>query len=333
MPPIIGQALGAGFGSDKWTPQYQPGAKRLVKPLANFTKDTILKTQEGADAFAKDWAAGTDRQRSLQDEQSGIIRELLARRMGSDPNQLLGDIQDTLFSRINPDVVAPLAQFDVNDDRLRRMAAGINPAAVNSTADRLRSSRVASGRYYDVARQLSSLLPNLFTSAYNADVNNADIAAHYIPTLMSGYRDIDSSVLTPIRTRIGLTGGAGSAVQGTNEAIGSGIFGYQKKRNWADRLGDASEAAWQSTKDILNTAASLYGSFSGLGGMGGGGGGGGGIGGMLGGGGGSSGGSSGGTSAAPPQPRFISNPSTPRATSPQPAEFNPNLDWWQQPVY
>lgn len=295
--PIL-SAIGAGFGSDDWSAQLNPGAKPLIKPLSNLGVDTLKALRTGADEFANSWNAGTGRQTSLMGEQEGILRNLLSRRLGQDPTQLLRDVGSSVTGLIDPNVIAPLARFDVNWNDIARRARGLNPAAIDSTSERLRNSRIASGRYYDSLQRLSGMIPQLYNQVYNAGVNNADMAAGYIPQIMAGYRDIDRAPLVPLMARTDLTNAGAQNVQNINNAIKAGIFGYQKDRNIWDRLGAVDTSMWNSLQEAIQMASSVY--SMGLGGAGGG------LGGILGGmggggagGGGGTGGSSGGAPAAP----------------------------------
>ncbi len=310
--------IGELFGNDKLSPVFAPGAKRLVKPLSMLTLKGVEGVDPALEEFQRRWDLGTGRQENLMGEQEQIGRQLLARRMGNDPNALLGSVSNTLFNLINPNVVDPLAAHDVAGDRLYRRAAGINPAAVASTADKLRRARIASGRYYDTARTLAPLIPGLYNQVYNAGVNDADIASGYIPSIMQGYRSLDDASLAPIRERLNLTRGAARTVGDTNRENQSGVVGYEQKRNWADRVADADAAAWSTIKDVANTAMSVYGSLYG-------GGAGGALGGMMGGGGGGGGQQSPAPAPAATNPRFMPAPMQPAPSAEPPA--------WAAPGY
>jgi len=301
--PIL-SAIGAGFGSDDWKAQLQPGAKPLIKPLSNLGVDTLGSLRSGIKDFTNKWNLGTARQEGLMGEQEGVLRNLLNRRLASDPTQLLHNVGNEVMGLINPSVVNPLSQYDVNADMILRRARGLNPAAIDSTAERLRNARIASGRYYDAARVLSPLIPSLYNQVYNAGINDSDLAASYIPNIMSGYRTIDRAGLVPLNTAVDLTNAGAGNVSAINNAIKSGIFGYQKDRNIWDRLGAVDTSMWNSLKDAVNMAMSVYGGLGGMGALGGG------LGGMAGGG----GGGAPASSAPPPQPSFLPTPSPVPAT-------------------
>lgn len=308
--PIL-SAIGAGFGSDEVTPRYL--APSLTKPLAKLGKQALSSLGTGAAAAEQKYNLGTARQEGLMGEQEGVVRQLLSRALNQDPNQLLQDVGRTAFGFIDPNVVAPLSRFDVNYDRLGRMARGLSPAAVDSTAQRLRDARIASGRYYDVARNIYGQLPQLYNQVFNAGLSNADLAAGYLPGLMRGYRQLDVAPLEAAQLVSNAANMGSQNVGNINNALRSGVYGYQQQRNIWDRLGAVDTSMWNSLKDAVQMAASVYG------GMLGGGAGLGGLGGMMGGGGG------GGVAqpAAQPAPRFIPyNPPSPQAPAP-PANYPP----------
>ncbi len=325
--PIL-SAIGAGFGSDDWKAQLNPGAQPLIKPLSNLGVDTLKALRTGADDFATSWNAGTARQEGLMGDQEAVLRNLLSRNLTSDPNQLLRNVGSTLTGLIDPNVIAPLAKFDVNWNEIARRARGLNPAAVDSTADRLRNSRIASGRYYDSLRSLTNILPQVYNQVYNAGVNNADLASGYIPRIMAGYRDIDRAPLVPLAARTDLANAGAANVKNINDAIKAGIFGYQKDRNIWDRLGAVDTSMWNSLQEAVQMAASVYGMV-----------GGGGIGGMMGGmgggaGGGGGGGAPSGGSQAPPAPTFLPAPSyTPPPTGGSYLQPGSPYSWPPQSVY
>ena len=299
--PIM-EAIGAGFGSDKWNQMNIKGTKPLIKPLSNLGVDTLNTLRTGAKTFADTWNAGTAKQAGLMGDQEGILRSLLNRRMSNDPSQLLRDVSGQVMSLIDPNVLAPLSQFDVNSDAIMRRARGLNPAAVDSTAERLRRGRISSGRYMDAARSLAPLIPSLYNQVYNAGVNNDEMSAGYLPNVMSGWRTIDQASLVPMSTAVDLTNAGAGAVGNISDNLKKGIFGYVKDRNLADRLGAMDASMWNSLQEAVQMASSVYGMI-----------GGGGIGGMMGGMGGGGGGSkgSGGSSAPPPQPSFLPQPTLP----------------------
>jgi hypothetical protein len=269
--PIL-SAIGAGFGSDKVSPRYlAPG---LRKPLINLGKDA-LSALGPAGAQAQDrFNAGTAKQEGFMAEQEGLLRNLMQRRAGMDPTQLLKNVGETAFSFINPSVVSPLAKFDVNYAELGRRAAGLNPAVVDSTANRLRDARIASGRFYDVARQAYAALPNLYNQVFNAGMASDDAAAGYMPQIMQGWRRLDRAPLDAAMLRAGAADAGSGTVTNLNNGLRSGVYGYQQERNILDRLGAVDTSMWNSLKDAIQMAGSVYGMVGGMGGMGGGGGGG-----------------------------------------------------------
>lgn len=205
------------------------------------------------------YMAGQGRQEGLADEQSGVLHSLLARRLGSSPDELLGRIGTKAFSFIDPNVVSPLAQFDVNYNALARRARGLNPAAVDSTADRLRSARIASGRYYDVARDVLGQLPTLYGQASNQALTNDAIASGIIPQVAGAYEAVSRRPVTGILDRIGTTGAATDAAGKGIRAIIDATQGYKQPKNWADRVGAAGERMESSVGNIAQMAGSALG--------------------------------------------------------------------------
>lgn len=305
-------AIGAGFGSDKVTPKYlAPGLK---KPLTTLTKGALSALDQGGIDAQNAFNAGTAKQLDLVTDQEGVLRSLLAKRMSTDPTQLLQNVGKTAFSFIDPNVVNPLARFDVNANRLNSMARGINPAVVDSTANRLRDSRIASGRYYDTARQVYGSLPALYNQVFNAGVTSDEMAGGYLPTIMSAYRRIDRSPLEAAELRSSAADSGAQNVMNANQALKTGVYGYQKERNIADRLGAVDESMMDSTERLVQMASQVAGM---MGGEGGGGEGGGGSPQMAGG---TKAMSAGGSSATPAAGRFIPQYSAPNYN---PGSVNP----------
>jgi hypothetical protein len=303
MPIGIGTSIAAGFGKGDQAPKpvFLPGTKGTVKPLGQLSKDAMTSLRTGGAAAEEAFNLGTAKQSSLLGDQEGIVRQLLARRMGSSPEQLLRSVGETAFRFIDPNVVAPLARFDVNTDRLMRMARGLNPAAVDSTAQRLRDSRIASGRYYDTARQVYGQLPSLFNQVFNAGVTNDEMASGYLPSLMSGYRQLDRAPLDAALLRSEAADTNAATYGRVADAIRRGVYGYQQPTNWADKLGKVDLAMRDSLQDAINMASQVYGMVGGMGG-------GGGIGGMMGGGGGGGQQVQTGTKAEMARPSYIPAP-------------------------
>jgi hypothetical protein len=263
---MIGSALGAALGSDKVTPRYLTPS--LNKPLTELGKSALNSLQTGGAAAEQRFNLGTQRQEDLLGEQGNLYRDIINRRMGADPNQLLQSIGNTAFSFINPNVVAPLAQFDVNSEKLMRAARGLNPASVDSTGERLRNARVASGRYLDTARQAYGALPGLYNSAYGQGVNNEQMATSYLPQLAAGYRALDTAPAEAAQIRADLANSGAGSVGNINQALKGGVYGYKQDRNVWDRLGAADQSITNSTKDLLGTASQLAGAVGGAGGGG-----------------------------------------------------------------
>lgn len=256
----------SAFGSDKVTPRFI--TKGLNAPLTDLGKSALESLQTGGQAAEDKYNAGTARQESLMGEQEGVARNLLARRMGADPNQLLQQIGNTAFGFINPNVVNPLSQFDVNSEKLMRSARGLNPAAVDSTSERLRNARVASGRYLDTARQVYGALPGLYNSAYGQGVQNDQMAQSYIPGIMRGYRNLDTAPAEAAQIRSDLANQGAGNVGGINQAIKSGVYGYKQGKNVWDKLAAVDSGIKSDVKDIVGMAGSLAGMGGGQGGGG-----------------------------------------------------------------
>lgn len=256
----------SAFGSDKVTPRYL--SKDLNKPLTALGKSALDSLQTGGQAAEDRFNLGTIRQEGLMGEQEGIARNLLNRRLNADPNALLQQIGNTAFSFIDPNVVAPLAQFDVNSDKLMRSARGLNPAAVDSTSERLRNARVASGRYLDTARQAYGALPGLYNSAYGQGVQNDAMAQSYLPGVMRGYRNLDTAPAEAAQIRSDLANQGAGNVGNINEAVRSGVYGYKQHKNVWDKLAQVDSTIKSDVKDIVGMAGSLAGMGGGQGGGG-----------------------------------------------------------------
>jgi hypothetical protein len=272
--PIL-SAIGAGFGSDKVTPRYF--APSLKTPLVDLGKQALSSLSTGGAEAERNYNLGTAKQTELQGRQENVLNQLLQNRLNTNPTQLLSDVGRTAFNFIDPNVISPLSRFDVNYDTLTRRVRGLNPAAIESTADRLRNARIASGRYYDVARQVYGALPSLYNQVFNAGLSNDEIARGYIPEIMSGYRRLDMAPAEAAMIRANLANTGAGNVNAINNALRSGVYGYKQDRNIWDRLGAVDTSMWNSLKDAVQMAGSVYGMVGGMGGgMGGGGGGGGG---------------------------------------------------------
>lgn len=260
-----GGAIASLFGSDE-APRAvlnryaAPTARAAGKLAAGVIGDTGALSQQALDAYM----AGQPIQQRLAGQQEDVLQTLLRRRMGSSPEELLGRVGGAAFGLIDPNVVAPLSKFDVNYDTLSRRARGLNPAAVDSTADKLRTSRIASGRYYDTARDVINRLPQLYGQAAGIDESNLAAAAGYVPQIAGAYENVASRPTTGILNRIGTAnaaqGLAGSAIQNVTGAT----QGFKQPRNFADRIGAAS----QDIGTAVNGIASLAGAAGGAGGGG-----------------------------------------------------------------
>lgn len=224
-------------------------AAGTAKGVAKLGKTLTNDVNKDALAAFNTYMAEQGRQGTLAGQQEGVLNTLLQRRLGSDPNQLLQSIGNTAFGFINPNVVNPLAQFDVNSNRIDRLARGLNSAAVDSTADRLRNARIASGRYYDVARNVYGALPGLYNSAYGQGVNNDAMASGYIPQIAGTYNAVSERPTYGIMNRVGTVGSTiDTAARGIN-AIKNATQGYQEQRNLADKIGETGISTGQQMQE------------------------------------------------------------------------------------
>lgn len=199
---------------------------------------------------------------ALVGQQEGVLNSILNRRLGADPVGLLRDVGNTAFGFIDPNVLNPLAAYDVNADALMRRARGLNPAAVDSTADRLRRSRIASDRYYTAARDAYASLPNLYGQAFNQGALNDNAAAGLLPQIAASYEGLATRPVTGLMQRIG-TAGAANQVGGQGiQNILNSTQGYKQPQNFFDRLGAAS----QDIGNMVNGIAGVAGGAAGGGG-------------------------------------------------------------------
>lgn len=276
------------FGSDKPPTAV---ANRFAAPIMNSGRRLAVSNlnaikPEIADAF-NTYMAAQPKEEALAGQQEGVLNTLLNRRLAYDPNQQLRDIFQAAFSQIDPNVISPLARFDVNSNILAQRARGVNPGAIDSTAERLRNARIASGRYYDVARNVYNIVPTLFNSAYAQGMGSDQAAAGYVPGISAAYEAVANRPYQGIMNRIAAArAGQGIESQGIANQL-AGTQGYKEHKNWADKLSKTLAADEATVMKLAQMALSAY-----TGGLAGGGGGGG-IGGimsMFGGGGGAGGG-------------------------------------------
>jgi len=258
-----GGAIASLFGSDE-APRAvlnrfaAPTARAAGRLSSDLLSDTNALSKSALDRYLE----AQPRLEALQGQQEGVLNDILARRLSADPNALLQQVGNTAFGFINPAVIDPLARFDVNLDTLNRRARGLSPAAVDSTADRLRRARIASGRYYDVARDAYGALPNLFGQAYGQSMANEATAAGIVPRIASGVESLATRPTTGLLNRIS-TSGAAEQVGGQGiQNILAATQGYRQPRNFADRIGAAS----QDIGSMVNGIAGLAGGATGGGG-------------------------------------------------------------------
>lgn len=256
---IGGIAKGIGGSDAAPLPKYFTGALPELRALSSLGRGAINYARGALPEFQNAYTQGTELQRGLQGQQAGVLQTLLNRRLNTNPQQQLQETGNTLFSFINPNVVAPLARFDVNYNNALRMARGLSPSTFDSTTERLRNARIASGRYYDTARDVYSQLPNIYNQIRNAGVTDEMLAAGYIPQIQQGYRALDLAPLVPIQASLGVAQQAAGIPTAYGQASRANIYGYRQPQNWADRLGNAGGNVMDFAKDAASIYASLYG--------------------------------------------------------------------------
>jgi hypothetical protein len=271
----LGSIIGGLFGSNAAPkPKYYFGSRPLLQGVSNVGRDVLKNIRGALPSFYTGFEQGTEQQRGLQGEQENVLRTLLQRRLASNPQEQLRETGNTLFSFINPNVVSPLSRFDVNYNSALRSARGLNPSTFDSTADRLRNARIASGRYYDVARDVYGQLPRIYQQLRDAGVTDEMLASGIIPQIQQGYRALDLAPLIPLQASVDLTRSAAGIPADYGAASKANVYGFHQPINVADRFARAGQGVWNTVKDAAAIYSSLYG------------GGAGGIGGMMGGGGG-----------------------------------------------
>ena len=259
-----GGAIADLFGSDA-APKavLNRYAAPTVKAGNNLTEGLLTDVNGLSKSALDQYLAAQPKMGQLAGQQEGVLNTLLDRRLGADPNALLKSVGDTAYGFINPNVVDPLSRMDVNRDILMRRARGINPAAVDSTSERLRNARIASGRYYDVARDVNANLPNLYGQAFNQNAANEAAAAGYIPQIQQNYEGVASRPTTGIANRINTAGAATDVAGRTIGNVTAGTQGFKQPRNFADRLGAASQSIGEGLSGTIGQVGQLAGSMGG----------------------------------------------------------------------
>lgn len=261
---MIGGMISDLFGSDE-APRAvlnryaAPTAKSIGRLDTDLTNDVNGLSKDALDKYM----ASQGKMEGLAGQQEGVLNTLLQRRLNADPNALLQNVGKTAFSFIDPNVINPLSQFDVNSNAIMRRARGLNPAAVDSTADKLRNARIASGRYYDVARDAYQQLPGLYNSAFQQNNANENAAAGIIPQIAQTYEGVARRPTTGIMDRINTAGAAGDVGGRGINSILAATQGYKQPRNFADRLGAAGERGEQGMMQMAQLAASVLGGSGG----------------------------------------------------------------------
>lgn len=260
-----GGAIASLFGSDE-----APRAvlNRFAAPTAKASGRLSTDLLSDVNALSKSaldrYLAAQPQLEGLAGQQEGVLRDILNRRSTFDPTNLLRDVGSTAFSFINPSVIEPLSRFDVNMDVLNRRARGLSPAAVDSTADRLRRARVASGRYLDTARDVYATLPNLFGQAFNQGLMIDAQTGAIIPQIAAGYESLAARPTAGIMNRISTAGSAQNVGSQGIQNILNATQGYRQPRNWADRIGAASQDIGQMVNGIAGLAGGAAGGGGGL---------------------------------------------------------------------
>lgn len=263
----VGGGIASLFGSDEAPKAVlnryaAPTAKASQALSTNLLGDVGRLSSSALDAYLGE----QPRMQALAGEQEGVLRNLQARRLAADPNALLQNVGNTAFGFINPNVINPLSAADVNRDVLMRRARGLNPAAVDSTAERLRNARIASGRYYDVARDVYGQLPGLYNQAFGQNQANEAAIAGAIPAISQAYENVATRPTTGLMNRINTAGAAqGVGTQGIQNVLAA-TQGYKQPRNFADRLGAASQEIGSGLSGTVGQLASIYGGGGGGGG-------------------------------------------------------------------
>lgn len=256
----------SAFGSDKVTPRYL--TKGLNAPLTDLGKSALSSLQTGGQAAEDRYNLGTARQEGLMADQEGISRQLLARRMGADPNALLQQIGNTAFGFIGPNVLNPLAKHAADAWTLTARARGLNPAAVSSTGERLARAGEANKVYLQAANQAYGALPGLYNSAYGQGLQNESIAQGLLPSVMRGYRNLDTAPAEAAQIRSDLANQGAGNVGNINNAVRSGVYGYKQGSNVWDKLAAVDSTIKSDVKDLVGMAGSLAGMGGGQGGGG-----------------------------------------------------------------
>lgn len=255
------------FGSNK-SPKnlFYPGTRNALNELTGFDVDILRSLRSAIPAVTADFAAGRGQQEDLLNQQANLFQGLMRRNAESNPLGLYQGVTDTLFNTIKPNVLDPIANFEVNKFRADNMARlGTNDAVINSTTRRLADSANANRVWADLAK---SIYPNIapgFNQVFNAGLSQDSQSTGLIPQLMQGYRNFQLSPLIPALAGLEAAGGGNQLLQGLGGANKANIFGVkQPTGNIFDKIGGA-------TDDVLGLIGTIYG----MGGFGGGGGGGG----------------------------------------------------------
>ena len=268
----IGGIIEGFAGGHGYTPQYYDYSRGLLKRSADVGKDVLDNLRRSLPGFFSGFERGTEQQRGFQGEQENVQRNLLGRNLAYDPQQFLKQTGDTLFGFTNPNILAPYAQSLAKQLSLHNRAIGRNPAARDSTSQRLGTENAMARAYLENARNIYGILPGVYGQARQQGLDAEQLAAGRIPSIMRGYRELDYAPLAPLQASIDLSRSAIGIPQDFGGASKGNIWGFEPNRTWANNWGDAGRAAWNTAKDAASIYSSLYGGgmFGGMGGMGGG---------------------------------------------------------------
>lgn len=258
--------IAAAFGSNAPPKEvWSLGTKPQVKALTKFGLGTInTLAPASAEAAARSKEAQT-RNDALLEQQAGIWQGLLNKPQ-MDPLGTYGAVGDRLFGYIKPNVLDPIARFNVNQGRVLSRALGTGEGPLASTSQRLFDAANTNRAYLDVAKSIIPQINPGFNQVFNAglasDAANVNRAG-FIPQLIALNQSNALAPYNPVMAQINawnaLSSGFGN--QGTNTALNRA--GFLQEKNWADRVGDTTDAILGRVGQL----ASIYGSLGG-GGMG-----------------------------------------------------------------
>lgn len=250
-------------GSPK--PQYLTGTKPGAKSLAALGTKTIGNLGLAADEASRRSTEGLARNDALLDQQASIWQGLLNKPQ-MDPLGTYGAVGDKLFSYIQPNVLDPIARFNVNQGRVNSRALGLSPDALTSTSQRLFDAANANRAYLDVAKSVIPQINPGFNQVFNAGLarDQSDVQrAGFIPQLIASYQNQALAPLIPASAAANAWNMASQGYGTQAENIMKSIYGWKQPQNAWDRAGAGVDAIMNRVGQV----ASIYGSLGG-GGMG-----------------------------------------------------------------